>query len=70
MVGLYQFGKLRFAGPFEDNTGGAAVIEVENEEEALVVASNDPAVIDGVFVYELHPWLLIPWERSVSAGQK
>jgi hypothetical protein len=43
------------------------VIVVGSEAEALAVASNDPAVIDGVFVYELYPWLLIPWELYASA---
>jgi uncharacterized protein YciI len=60
---LHVAGKLRFAGPFEDNSGGAAVIEVENEVEARDIVNSDPAVTSQVFEYDLHPFRLIPWEQ-------
>ncbi|MEW6213387.1 MAG: YciI family protein [Acidobacteriota bacterium] len=70
ILGLYGAGKLRFAGPFEDDSGGAAVIEAASEQEARSIARDDPAVTSGVFVYEIHPWKLVPWERYANAGEK
>lgn len=63
MLSLYKSGVLRFAGPFEDDTGGAAVFEASGEDEAKNLAEQDPAVISRVFVYELRPWQLVPWEQ-------
>lgn len=67
VLGLYRAGALRIAGPFTDDTGGAAVIEAASEAEARSIAEHDPAVRDQIFVYELHPWQLVPWERYVDA---
>lgn len=66
LLGLYKSGVLRFAGPFPDDTGGAAVLEVSSEGEAKKLAEQDPAVMSGVMVYELHPWQLIPWENYLK----
>lgn len=60
---LHVAGKLRFAGPFEDNSGGAAVFEAESETEARAIADNDPAVTSKVFAYDLRPFRLIAWEQ-------
>ncbi len=67
ILGLYEQGKLRFAGPFEDDSGGAAVIEAANLEEAQAIADQDPAVLSQLFKYEIRPWQLIPWERYAKA---
>jgi len=66
MLSLYKSGIMRFAGPFDDNTGGAAVLEVSGDDEAKKVVNDDPAVSSRVFVYELHPWQLVPWEQYVK----
>lgn len=66
LLGLYKSGILRFAGPFGDDTGGAAVIEVENETEAKNLIERDPAVTSGVMIYDLHQWKLVPWENYVK----
>ena len=60
---LHVAGKLRFAGPFEDDSGGVAVFEAESEAEARGIVDNDPAVVSKVFEYSLHPFRLIPWEQ-------
>lgn len=52
----YDAGEVLIAGPFEDQSGGAILIEVENEEEAFRFAQHDPAVINSIFQYELKPW--------------
>jgi uncharacterized protein YciI len=62
MLGLYQAGTMRFAGPFGNNAGGAALIDASGEEEAKAIVNQDPAVLEGVFIYELFAWTLIPWE--------
>jgi hypothetical protein len=44
------------AGPFADGSGGAVVIDVESEKEAKELAENDPAVLSGVFNYQIKEW--------------
>lgn len=65
---LHLAGKLRFAGPFADDSGGAAVFEAADEAEARRIVDNDPAVINQIFVYDLHPWRLLPWEQYAKAA--
>lgn len=66
MLSLYKSGILKFAGGFRDNAGGAAAFEAENEDEAKAIVAADPAVMSKVFLYELHPWGLVDWERHVK----
>ena len=66
MLSLFQKGTLKFAGPFTDDAGGAVVLEVADDSEAQSIAAEDPAVKTGVFLYEIHPWRLVPWEKYVS----
>jgi len=60
---LYESGILRFAGPFSDNMGGATVLETTSIEEAQNILRNDPAIINNVFMGEVHPWFLVDWEH-------
>jgi uncharacterized protein YciI len=73
MLSLFIKGSMKLAGPLTDNAGGAVLLEVSNETEAQAIVTNDPAVKSGVFVYEIHPWKLQPWEdfakKSKAAGQ-
>jgi len=62
MLSLYSKGDLKIAGPFKDDSGGALVLNVADEAAAKSIVVNDPAVVTGVFVYELHPWGLVDWE--------
>lgn len=62
MLSLYIRGSMKLAGPLTDNAGGAVLLEVANEAAAKAIVTNDPAVKSGVFVYEIHPWKLQPWE--------
>jgi uncharacterized protein YciI len=62
MLSLYIKGSMKLAGPLTDNAGGAVLLEVANEAEAKAIETNYPAVKSGVFVYEMHPWKLQPWE--------
>ncbi|TYS15395.1 hypothetical protein FZC78_15440 [Rossellomorea vietnamensis] len=52
----YNKGNIILAGPFEDLTGGAIVIDVENEDDLLKFIENDPTVKNGIFKYELKRW--------------
>ncbi len=73
MLGIYIKGSMKLAGPLTDDAGGAVLLEVANEAEAKAIVANDPAVKFGVFVYEIHPWKLQPWEEFAkkvkAAGQ-
>lgn len=52
----FNEGKMIFAGPFEDHTGGASMIEVANIEEAYEIINNDPLVKHNVVTAKLSPW--------------
>ena len=69
MLSLYIKGSMKLAGPLTDNAGGAVLLEVANESEAKAIVTNDPAVKSGVFVYELHPWKLQPWEKLAKKAK-
>lgn len=70
LLNLYKQGKLRFAGPFDDDTGAALVLEVSDETQAKALLNADPAIVQGVFTYELHPWALVPWERYLNQSKE
>jgi uncharacterized protein len=69
MLGLYEKGWMKLAGPLKDNAGGAVVLEVTDESQAKAVVAEDPAVKSGIFVYELHPWELKPWEEYAKKAK-
>ena len=69
MLGLYVKGAMKLAGPLRDNTGGAVVLEVADESEAKAIVTGDPAVKSGIFVYEMHPWELKPWDKYVKKAK-
>ena len=69
MMSLYIKGSMKLAGPLTDNAGGAVLLEVSNEAEAKAIVANDPAVKSGVFVYEMHPWKLQPWEQFAKKAK-
>lgn len=69
MLSLYIKGSMKLAGPLTDNAGGAVLLEVSNEAEAKAIVANDPAVKCGVFVYEMHPWKLQPWEEFAKKAK-
>lgn len=66
---LWQAGKLLHGGPFMDDSGGAAVVLCADEHEARSVIEQDPAVIDGIFVAEAHPWYMVEWESFGQGAQ-
>ena len=63
MLSLYVKGSMKLAGPLTDNAGGAVVLAVADESEAKAIVTEDPAVKAGIFVYEMHPWELKPWDE-------
>lgn len=63
MLSLYIKGSMKLAGPLTDDAGGAVLLDVSDEAEAKAIVANDPAVKSGIFVYEMHPWKLQPWNE-------
>lgn len=59
MQSLFDKGQLVYGGPFDDHTGGLAVVEVDDASAAQRVIDEDPAVIEGVFDAEHHPWVTV-----------
>lgn len=66
LLELYKSGDMKFAGPFTDDWGGGVVLSVADQAAAEAIAKNDPAVLSGVFVWEVHPWYLVPWEERAK----
>ena len=69
MLSLYMKGFMKLAGPLTDDAGGAVLLDVQDEAEAKAIVTNDPAVKSGIFVYELHPWKLQPWEEFAKKAK-
>jgi uncharacterized protein YciI len=57
MQQLYERGKLLYAGPFLDNCGGLAILNVSSEAEVCEILAADPATSEQVLLAETHPWL-------------
>lgn len=66
MLSLYAKGAMKMAGPFSDDAGGAALIEAADADTARTLIAADPGVASGVFVTEMHPWGLVPWESYLK----
>jgi uncharacterized protein YciI len=66
LIDLYKRGILKFAGPFLDDTGGAAALLVETEDAAKAIVAADPGVTSGVMIPELHAWKLVGWEAFIK----
>jgi uncharacterized protein YciI len=63
MLSLHREGTLRFAGRFEDGSGGAAVFAAADDAAATAVVEKDPAVVSKLFAYDLRRWLRVDWEK-------
>jgi uncharacterized protein YciI len=66
MLSLYAKGLLKIASGLGDDTGGAVVLEVVDQAQAEALVADDPAVKTGLFLHELHPWRLVPWEEHLK----
>jgi len=70
MLRMYVEGYLRMAGPLTDDSGGLVILQVTDLQQAESIVGNDPAVISGVFVYQIHPWRIVDWEQFLTSRQK
>jgi uncharacterized protein len=66
MLDLYEQGKLKEAGPFTDDSGGAVILEVADAAAAAAIVANDPAVKANVMTPEIRPWRLVPWDQQLQ----
>lgn len=66
LIDRYADGVLKFAGPFTDDWGGGVVVRADDADAAAGIARNDPAVQNGVFVFEIHPWFLVDWDEALA----
>lgn len=63
MLDMYRKGLLRSAGRFADGSGGAAAFEADDDDHAAALIAMDPAVVSGVFVFDLRRWALVAWDK-------
>jgi hypothetical protein len=40
-----------------------------DESAAKGIVAEDPAVKSGIFVYEMHPWKLQPWDEFAKKAK-
>lgn len=66
LLGLYERGVMKSAGPFDDDTGAAIVLEAADAAEAKALIEADPAVKAKIFSHEIHPWAPVAWEKYVK----
>lgn len=66
---LYRAGRLKDAGGFADESGGAAVFTAADDAAAADFVAADPAVVSGLFLYELKRWRPNPWQEISSRSQ-
>ncbi len=52
-------GKLNVAGPFldEGDLRGIFIFNCSDENEVKQLCDNDPAILSGRLIYEIHPWM-------------
>ena len=68
MQNLFDSGRLVFAGPFLDESGGLAFLHASDEAEVAKVRDDDPAVQSGVFIGEVKVWMAVfGTSRDLSA---
>jgi len=60
---LYKEGIAIEGGPFLDNSGGMAIVSVDNLAQAEEIVKNDPAIKTGVFTADIRPWFRVDWEN-------
>jgi uncharacterized protein YciI len=59
MQKLLKDGTLEMGGPFSDGSGGMAIINVADADEAQKILANDPSITMGVFTAKLRPWYVV-----------
>jgi uncharacterized protein YciI len=59
---LYDLGKLKVAGPFEDDTlaQGIFIFDCDSENEVKALLITDPAIKAGRLIFDIHPWYTSP----------
>jgi uncharacterized protein YciI len=66
---LYNEGKLKVAGPFDDDKWiGLFIFDCETKEEVEKLVKADPAIAAGRLAYEIKPWYTVP-SGSFSPGK-
>lgn len=56
MFGLQEEGTLLLGGPYLDDTGGLVLMLADDLDAAKEVLASDPAIEEGVFSGEVHPY--------------
>jgi uncharacterized protein YciI len=59
MKELRDTGKLFAAGPLTDSNGGLVIVRAANRQSAQEMMTHDPAIVAGLFVGRLEPWMVI-----------
>ena len=56
---LFRSGTLLYGGPFDDDTGGLAIVEAPDVATVEDIVDDDPAVESGLFDASVHPWVTV-----------
>lgn len=55
-AGMYEQGKLKYAGRCEDGYLGVSLFVAESAEEVEQIMEDDPAILAGVMTYKVKQW--------------
>jgi len=69
LLALHASGALKLAGPFADESGGAAVFAAADDAAALALVRADPTIRDEVFHFDLRRWSLVDWAERAAASK-
>ena len=67
MADLLAMNVLLLGGPFTDSSGWLAIVQVANEDDAMMVAADDPAVKSRLMNVVVRPWT-IQFEKNGASG--
>ncbi len=59
LEGLYAEGKVAWAGPFSDRTGGLVIYRADSDAQAQALAQADPVVSSGARTVTIRRWELL-----------
>jgi uncharacterized protein YciI len=59
---LYDIGKLKVAGPFENDklAQGMFIFDCDSENEVKALLITDPAIKAGRLIFDIYPWYTAP----------
>lgn len=69
MMYMLSLKGILLGGPFDDNQGGACLIEVNNDDEISIVINNEPLRRNNVAKIVTYPWMTVINRMNINTFQ-